>query len=126
MYEKLGEITLKTNECMEVGVISVPDETHAEEIKKFLGHKPGNFKWHIDRCVTESLDALETRFYVGKIEGNIITNIMTVEHDGIGILGHVFTLPDQRRKGACKGVMAYQMDEFRQRNGRALYLGNRI
>ena len=123
MHVKLGEITLKTNECMEVGVISVPDETHAEEIKKFLGHKPGNFKWHIDRCVTESLDALETRFYVGKIEGNIITNIMTVEHDGIGILGHVFTLPDQRRKGACKGVMAYQMDEFRQRNGRDLYLG---
>ena len=48
---------------------------------------------------------------------------MTVEHEGVGILGHVFTLPEQRRKGACKGVMAYQMEDFRQRNGRALYLG---
>jgi len=123
MYKKLGNTVLKTGENMEVGMIDVPDEPHAEEIKKFLGHKPGNYKWHIERCVTESLDALETRFYVGKIDGNVITNIMTVEHEGIGILGHVFTLPDQRRKGACKGAMAYQMEDFRQRDGRALYLG---
>jgi len=108
---------------MEVGVITAPDEPHAVEINQFLGHKPGNYKWHIERCVTETLDALETRFYVGKVDGSIITNIMTVEHQGIGILGHVFTMPEQRRKGACKGVMAYQMDDFRQRKGRALYLG---
>ncbi len=123
MYVKIDDVELKTGECMEVGVISVPDESYAEEIKTFLGHKPGNYKWHIERCVTEGLDELETRFYVGKIDGKIITNIMTVEHEGIGILGHVFTLPDQRRKGACKGTMAYQMEDFRQRNGRALYLG---
>ena len=123
MYTKLGEAILKTNERMEVGVITAPDESHANEIKQFLGHKPGNYKWHIERCVTERLDALETRFYVGKVDGRVITNIMTVEYQGIGILGHVFTMPEQRRKGACKGVMAYQMEDFRQRNGRALYLG---
>ncbi len=123
MYKKLGNTVLKTGERMEVGVITAPDEPHAEEVKQFLGHKGGNWEWHIEQCVTEVLDALETRFYVGKIDGNVITNIMTVEHEGIGILGHVFTLPDQRRKGACKGAMAYQMEDFRQRNGRALYLG---
>ncbi len=123
MYNKLGEAVLKTNERMEVGVITAPDERHAEEVKQFLGHKGGNWEWHIERCVIESLDALETRFYVGKVDGSIITNIMTVEHQGIGILGHVFTMLDQRRNGACKGVMAYQMEDFRQRKGRALYLG---
>ncbi len=123
MYKILGNTVLKTGQQMEVGVISAPDASHADEIMKFLGHKPGIFKWHIDRCVTESMDALETRFYVGKVEGTIITNIMTVEHEGIGILGHVFTLPDERRKGACKGAMAFQMEDFRQRKGRALYLG---
>ncbi len=123
MYDILENTVLKSGERMEVGIISAPDESHAEDIKQFLVHKPGNFKWHIDRCVVESLDKLETRFYVGKIDGKIITNIMTVEHEGIGILGHVFTVPDQRRKGACKGVMTYQMEHFRQRNGRALYLG---
>ena len=123
MYNQLGEAVLKTNERMEVGIITAPDEPHAAEIKQFLGHKPGNYKWHIERCVTEVLDALETRFYVGKVDGRVITNIMTVEHQGIGILGHVFTMPEQRRKGACKGVMAYQMADFQQRKGRALYLG---
>lgn len=123
MFNKLEEAVLKTGERMEVGLIAAPDAPHAEEIKQFLGHKPGNYKWHIERCVTEPLDALETRFYVGKLDGNVIANIMTVEHEGIGILGHVFTLPEQRRKGACKGVMALQMEDFRQRNGRALYLG---
>ena len=123
MYDKLGEVVLKTEERMEVGVITAPDTPHAEEVKQFLGHKGGNYEWHIQRCVTEVLDALETRFYVGKLDGRVITNIMTVEHEGIGILGHVFTLPQQRRKGACKGVMGYQMEDFRQRTGRALYLG---
>ena len=123
MYNKLGETTLKTGEQMEVGVITAPDTPHAEEVKQFLGHKPGNYKWHIERCVTEVLDALETRFYVGKLDGRVITNIMTVEYEGVGILGHVFTLPEQRRKGACKGVMAYQMEDFQQRTDGALYLG---
>jgi len=123
MYDKLGEVILKTEERMEVGVITAPDVPHAEEMKQFLGHKPGNYKWHIERCVTEVLDALETRFYVGKLDGRVITNIMTVEYEGVGILGHVFTLPQQRRKGAAKGVMAYQMEDFRQRTGTALYLG---
>ena len=123
MYDKFGDVLLKTGERMEVGVVTAPDTPHAEEIKQFLGHKPGNYKWHIERCVTEVLDALETRFYVGKLDGAVITNIMTVEYEGVGILGHVFTLPKQRRKGAAKGVMAYQMEDFRQRSGKALYLG---
>ena len=123
MYDKLGDALLKTGERMEVGVITAPDTPHAEAVKQFLGHKPGNYKWHIERCVTEILDVLETRFYVGKLDGDVITNIMTVEYEGVGILGHVFTLPKQRRKGACKGVMAYQMEDFRQRSGGALYLG---
>ena len=123
MYDKLGEVVLKSEERMEVGVITAPDAPHAEEVKQFLGHKGGNWEWHIQRCVTGALDALETRFYVGKVEERVITNIMTVEYEGVGILGHVFTLPQERRKGACKGVMGYQMEDFRQRSGRALYLG---
>lgn len=123
MYDKLGETPLKTGEPMEVGVVTAPDAPHAEAIKQFLGHKPGTYKWHVERCVTEVLDTLETRFYLGKLEGRVIANIMTVESEGIGILGHVFTLPGDRRKGACKAVMAYQMADFRERAGRALYLG---
>ena len=88
-----------------------------------MGHKPETYRWHIDCCVHEVLDLLETRFYVGKVDGHIISNVMITEYDGIGTLGHVFTLSDQRRKGACKAIMKCQMDDFRRRGGKALYLG---
>ena len=123
MYNKFADLKLKTGETMEVGVIIAPDEAHAEQIKPFLAHKGGGFKWHLERSVVEPLDDLETRFYVGKVEGEITANIMIVEYQHVGILGHVFTTPTQRRKGACKAVMGFQMEDFRQRNGEALYLG---
>ena len=123
MYNELADVKLKTGEMMEVGVIIAPDETHADQIKPFLAHKGGGFKWHLERSVVEPLDDLETRFYVGKVDGDIIANIMIVEHGQVGILGHVFTTPTQRRKGACQAVMQLQMEDFRHRNGEALYLG---
>ncbi len=123
MYQQLAEVTLKSREQMEVGVICAPDEAFVGQIEPFLGHKGGYWNWHIERCMQEPLDELETRFYIGQIDGQIISNIMTVEHRGVGILGHVFTSPDHRRKGACKGLMLHQMEDFRRRGGRALYLG---
>lgn len=123
MYRKLAEVSLKSGECMEVGVVNAPDEEYTGNIEPFLEHKGGLWNWHIEECMQKPLDALETRFYIGQIEGEIISNIMTVEYQGVGILGHVFTAPEHRRKGACKGVMKNQMEDFRNRGGRALYLG---
>ena len=65
----------------------------------------------------------KTRFYLGVIEGEAVGNIMTVEHGGIGILGHVYTLPEQRRKGIASRIMAAQMKDFQERGGRTLTLG---
>ncbi|GIX08188.1 MAG: hypothetical protein KatS3mg115_2591 [Candidatus Poribacteria bacterium] len=123
MYQKLGEVTLKDGSQMEIGVVLAPDPAHAEEIRPFLAHKPAPYDEHIRRSLLEPLDALETRFYVGKIAGRIVANVMTVEHRGCGILGHVYTHPDFRRRGACDAIMRLQMEDFRQRGGRALYLG---
>jgi len=123
MYIKLRDVKLKTGENMEVGVVLAPDDEYAGKIKPFLDHKPGNFKWHIERCFEEPLDELETRYYIGQVNNEVICNIMIVEHGHVGILGHVFTNPDQRRKGACAGVINAQMEDFQQRNGEALYLG---
>ena len=43
MHDKLAEVELKTGEVMAVGVVTTPDEAHAEKLKRFLGHKRG--KW---------------------------------------------------------------------------------
>ncbi len=123
MYRKLSTVTLKSGEIMEIGVVKAPDEEYASRINSFLEHKPDVYKWHIRRSVREELDELETYFYIGKLGDEIIANIMTVEHLGVGILGHVFTKPEHRRKGACAAVMREQMEDFRRRGGKALYLG---
>ncbi|HIE52373.1 MAG TPA: GNAT family N-acetyltransferase [Armatimonadetes bacterium] len=123
MYVPLAKATLKTGELLEVGVVVAPDEDYANRIRSFLAHKPANFRWHIDRALAEPLDELETRFYLGELQGKIITNVMTVEHRGVGILGHVFTRPDHRLKGACRAVMQEQMADFLHRGGKVLTLG---
>ena len=123
MYTRLIDATLKSGERMEVGVVLAPDEAHAEQIKPFLAHKQMPYKWHIEKSVYEPLGNLETRYYIGKVNSHIICNIMTVESHRTGILGHVYTLPDHRRKGACDAVMQAQMEDFRQRGGGLLFLG---
>lgn len=123
MYKKLAEERLKTGETIEVGAVLAPDKEYAERIQLFLKHKGPEWEWHIEGALTGEIHDLETRFYIGHIEGELTANVMTVEYRGTGILGHVFTRPDQRRKGACSRLMAHQMDDFRGRGGGILLLG---
>lgn len=117
MYKKLSIQPLKTGESMEIGLVSAPDEAYADRIAAFLEHKGDPWNGHIAKALKEALDELETRFYVGKLGETIIANIMTVEYNRTGILGHVYTHPEHRRKGACKLLMAEQMKDFRTRGG---------
>jgi GNAT superfamily N-acetyltransferase len=119
----LATTTLKTGEELEIGVIRAPEREYADQIQKFLDHKPDCFKRHIDLCLAGPLDELETRFYVGLLEGQVISQVMIVEYAGVGILGHVFTRPEHRQKGAYRAVMAQQMEDFRQRGSEFLLLG---
>jgi len=123
VYTSLETVTLKSGEALEVGVVRAPDPHWAAQIKDLLGHKPGNFQWHIERSVVEALDDLETRFYLGTRAGQAVANVMTVESRGVGILGHVFTRPEHRRKGAITAVLQRQMEDFRSRGGQLLLLG---
>jgi len=123
MYTELTVERLRSGEPMAVGVVLCPDQVWANRIIPFLWHKGGAWNAHIAGALNGEIRDLETRFYLGLLEDRVICNVMTVEFRGVGILGHVFTVPDQRRKGACNCVMTHQMDDFRQRNGKCLYLG---
>jgi GNAT superfamily N-acetyltransferase len=104
--------------------VLAPDAAFAPLVRPLLGHKPSNFRWHIDAAFEPGrIRDLETRFYLGLLDGRPICNIMTVEYRGVGILGHVYTLPAHRRKGACQRVMAEQMADFTRRGGRYMTLG---
>ena len=123
MYKKLASEVLRTGEEMEVGVVEAPDEGFGGPIASFLSHKPPEVRRHIDMSLEGPLDLLETRFYIGRVGGKIIANVMTVEHNRTGILGHVYTEPGHRRRGACTGVLGALMDDFVGRGGGVLLLG---
>jgi GNAT superfamily N-acetyltransferase len=109
LYNALGFATLKTGEVMEVGIVAAPDSDYKGQLRCFLDHKPDEFKFHIEAALERPLDNLTTRFFIGQINGSIVAQVMIVGDNHAGILGHVFTAPDYRRKGACAQIMGYLM-----------------
>src|SRR5579871_2780291 len=123
MIERLEQEVLKSGEMLEVVVVTAPDDSLGPEVEALLAHKRDPYRQHIQAALRGETDALETRFYLGLLDGKPIGNIMTTEHQGIGIFGHVFTRPEHRRKGVCRAIMRHQMEHFRQRGGKVLLLG---
>src|SRR5437588_10036164 len=123
MYTQLDTQKLKTGELLEIGVVEAPDGEWAPRIEPLLAHKGPGWNDHIHRALAGPLDALETRFYVGSIDRELVTQVMIVGHAGAGILGHVFTKPEHRRKGAYRRLMDVQMEDVRRCGYRVLTLG---
>lgn len=123
MYTRLGEATLKSGERMEVGVVLGPDADWLPRVVPFLGHKNPDTRAHIFQSLEKDLDRLENRYYVGTVDGRIVSQIMIVGNRGAGILGHVFTHPEERRKGACSLIMGFQMAHTQAEGFRVLCLG---
>lgn len=126
MYTPIAARTLRTGETLEIGVVLAPDEhvpdEHAPDVRSILAHKSSNEQWHLDEVFAGRVGPLQTRFYLGRLQDRSVCNIMVSEHDGIGILSHVYTEPAHRRKGIARHVMTEQMADFRSRGGRYLTL----
>jgi hypothetical protein len=122
MHTPLGRERLKTGEMLEIGVVSAPDADWQSHIEPFLAHKGPGWNDHIHRALSGPLDALETLFYVGRIGEELVTQVMIVGHAGAGILGHVYTRPEHRRKGAYNCLMAHQMKDVARRGYHVLTL----
>jgi len=123
MYEQLGEAVLKSGERMQIGVITAPDSEWKDRIVPFLGHKGEPYASHIRLSNAGPLDGLQTHFYIGHRDGRVISEVMIVGARGAGVLGHVYTLPEERRKGAYQAVMAKQMADMEAKGFRLLSLG---
>jgi len=123
MYRQVGSVKLKSGEHMVIGVVEAPDKDYERTLHSFLSHKGKPWIWQIRECLAGNAGRLQSRFYIGELRDEIICNVMIVEHIGVGILGHVFTAPQHRRKGACNAVMKVALEDFRERNGKILILG---
>lgn len=127
MITHLDPVVLKTGEIVEAAVVQAPEPAWASSIAGLLAHKGDPWNWQ-NSAVLERELGIDAFFYVLHRKSKPFANIMTVERDGIGIFGHVWTEPSERQKGASSLLMGLQMADFRQRHGRALYLntGNPI
>lgn len=124
MYERLREVTLKNGEAAELGVLRGPDDSDlARQVRTLLAHKGRIWQWQIEQSLARQFSRAESRFYLACRDGRPLANVMTVEADGVGIFGHVYTRPEERRKGLADAIIRQLSEDFRRRGGRALYLG---
>ncbi len=116
-------VKLKTGETMVCKIIDSPNDEDVPQLRRLLVHKDDIWQHHLDAWMSGPAKRLDTCFCVGAIDGELVSNVMTVMHEGIGLMGHVFTLPEHRRKGACDALMDMHISEFEERGGKAVYLG---
>jgi len=121
MYQKLGQVILKSGETVEAGVVIGPDPEWAPVVEKVLQHKGEIGNWQNSAFVRSEV-GIETYFYLLHRNRQAFSNILTSELRGVGILGHVWTLPADRRQNACTRLMALQIEHFKSRGGQALFL----
>jgi len=122
MYEALGQAILKTGETVQAGVVIGPDAEWAERIEELLSHKGDPWNWQNSQALRNPL-GIDVYYYLLHRNGVPFANIMTAELAGVGHLGHVWTQPEDRQKGASSSLMSLQMEDFRSRKGKALFLG---
>ena len=123
MYRELDTVTLKSGEHATIACVQGPNKEWAPRIIPFLRHKERVTRWQIRQTLIGCTGLLESYYYIAHRHGEVISTIATWEYLGAGILGHVYTEPKHRQKGAAKAVMQCQMNDFRSRAGNAMFLG---
>jgi hypothetical protein len=122
MYHFLDTVTLKSGERVEAAVITGPDETWADRLETLLGHKGPIWAWQNQQVLRHQL-GIDVHYHILHRGGVPFANILTCESHGVGILGHVWTQPQDRQQHASTSLMRLQMEHFRNRGGKALFLG---
>lgn len=123
MYTHLNTVKLKSGESVELGLVKGPDADWTNRIEDdLLGHKGPTWRWGNQIMLTQDL-GIDALFYILHRNGAPFANVMTIEYKGVGILGHVFTKPEDRRQGAASLIFDQLMPHFRNRGGQALVLG---
>jgi GNAT superfamily N-acetyltransferase len=123
LLSDLGTVTLKSGEEARLLHIVAPEPAWTDRILPFLAHKGEPWMWPMKLALEEGLPGVRMSFFELLLGEAIVGNITTVDARGVGMLQHVFTNPDHRRKGICQFLMQAVTDDFAGRGGRAMYLG---
>jgi hypothetical protein len=123
MWDKIDQVVLENGRIMEVRRVMAPDRYHESHIKSLLPKYSALWMWHLNLALSGRLDDLETRFYVGVLDGKLIGNVSTWECGPIGILGHLFTAKRHREKGVCTTLTKIMFQDLSSRGGKILIGG---
>lgn len=122
MYRTIETVTLNNGDRVEAGVVIGPDSEWADRVEDLLSHKGEIWRWGNEMALRHDL-GLDVFYYVLHRDGEPFTNMMNIEFRGVGLFGHVFTKPEERQNGAAGALMPLLMEDFKQRGGKALFLG---
>lgn len=85
------------------------------ELRPLLAHKPGKWAWQIQQTHPD----VDTRFYVVRQDGRLVSNVMVSRRGAVGILGHVYTEKECRGQGYASALVRAALEDFA---GEALFL----
>ncbi|HRU06687.1 MAG TPA: GNAT family N-acetyltransferase [Candidatus Brocadiia bacterium] len=123
MYVVMKTAALRDGSQAELGIVTAPDAEHVGEFSSFYMHKPEYWLWPVEAPLKGLCGELESRFYVAKAGGRVVSAIMIHECWGAGTIAHVYTLPAWRGKGLASQIMDMAVADFDGRGGRVIYLG---
>lgn len=119
-----GTVRLKSGEEGRVYQLVAPEPSWAERVLPFLNHKGPLFGQPMQQALAEGLPGLRMNFFLLVLGEELVGNLTTVESldPPLGMLQHVFTKPEHRRKGICQALLQVLTADFGSRGGRAMYL----
>ncbi|MBC7288505.1 MAG: GNAT family N-acetyltransferase, partial [Armatimonadetes bacterium] len=124
MHRLLEIAELKSGERAEIWKITAPDHAWRERLLSFLAHKGEPWLKPMSHALSTGIEGLTMNFYECVLGDQIIANVTVVEslQPPVGLLQHVYTTPEHRRKGAASALLGALLKDFRLRGGQAMHL----
>lgn len=120
--QSLSHRVLKNGSPAEVLLVASPCPQATPELVELLGHKGEPWVWQIALCIDGRAEGINARFYVARVEGQLVANVTVLQTGGLGSLGHVFTKPEYRGQGLARTLLEAAVADFDRHGGRAMVL----
>ena len=114
-------VELSNGEPVTLEVVPCPNPAWADRLEALQAHKGEPWNWQNAQCLRLNL-GFESRFHVLHRAGVPFASILLSERAGVGVVNHVWTVPEDRQKGASGLLMRAVMAGFRERGGEAAIL----
>lgn len=121
MYHDLGTQELRSGVAATLARIDGPESAWAGRLGGLLGHKGEPWNWQNTELLTREC-GVSACFHILHRDEAPFANVIVVSCAGVGLLGHVYTKPEDRGQGAARILMRSALEHFRASNGEALYL----